>query len=315
LQNFQQIKYKSLGMNLPKSTIGEWTAKSIDLLNYLYQRLQIRVRGSSYLMADETTIKVHDKATKGKTHLGYYWVYRAVEEKIVFFSYHAGRDHTIPLEFLQGFKGKLQTDGLKQYETVNKKLPDITLVGCMAHARRKFDEAQTFAEDKCGWMLDRVQELYAIEDIARQGQYSTEQRLKIRQEKSVPVLSEIKQWLDEQVPKDGTSNPLTTALHYMNDRWGKLNIFTTDGGIEIDNNLVENAIRPVALGRKNWLFAGSHAAAQRGAIIFSLVETCKMNGIDPYKWLYIVLEKLPAANSSEFDGFLPIAENLVHFKG
>jgi transposase len=231
----QLIKYRSLGIELCDATVGDWTAKTITMLNYLYERLMIRIRGSSYLQGDETTIKVLDKSKKGKTHLGYYWVYRAIEENLVLFSYHPGRDHGIPLEFLQDYKGHLQTDGLAQYEKMQKKLPGVTLVGCMAHARRKFFDAQDNNKEKSVWMLDRAQELYAIEYIAREGKFTHQQRLELRQQKSVPVLKQMKQWLDDQIIINPTTNPFTTAMHYMADRWGKLTLFASDGRLEIDN--------------------------------------------------------------------------------
>ncbi len=303
---YRQIKkYESLGIKLSDATVGDWTAKSIDMLTYLYDRLAIRIRGSSYLQGDETTMKVLDKLKKGKTHLGYYWVYYSIEDKLVVFNYHPGRAHTVPLNFLQDFDGFLQTDGLAQYETLIKKRSNITLVGCMAHARRYFFDAQNYNKGKSTWMLDKVQALYALEDIAREEKYTHEQRLQLRQQKSIPVLAEIKQWLDDNLLKDATTNPLTKALHYMKARWEKLILFASEGRLEIDNNLVENAIRPVALGRKNYLFAGSHDAAQRGAVIYSLFACCKLNGIDPYTWLLDVLQKLPDTKSSELDNLLP----------
>jgi transposase len=308
----QLIKYAQMGVKISDATIGDWTAKTIIMLNFLYERLIIRIRGSNYLQADETTVKVLDKKTKGKTHLGYYWVYHAVKEKVVVFNYQPGRDHGAPMELLEGFEGDLQTDGFSAYTTLIKKQPLIDLVGCMAHSRRHYFDAQDFDKVKSVWMLDRLQELYAIERIAREGNFTDDERLTLRQEKSVPILNVMKPWVDEQIEIDGTTNPLTKALRYMSTRWEKLILFTTDGKLEIDNNLVENAIRPIALGRRNWLFAGSTPAAQRGGVIYSLFATCKLNGIDPDKWLLKVLQKLPDKKQSELDTLLPLPEN-AHF--
>jgi len=305
----QLIKYNQMGVKLSDATVGDWTAKTITSLTFLYDRLIERIRGSSYLQADETTVKVLDKNTKGKTHLGYYWVYHAVKEKVVLFNYQPGRAHGAPMELLEGFEGNLQTDGFGAYDLLVKKCPLIELTGCMAHSRRYYFDAQDYDKPKSVWMLDKLQELYAIERIAREGNYTDDQRLALRQEKSVPILNLIKPWVDEELIRDGTTNPLTKAVRYMATRWEKLILFTTDGKLEIDNNLVENAIRPVALGRKNWLFAGSHPAAQRGGVIYSLFATCKLNGIDPHKWLLEVLQKLPDTKQSGLDALLPLPEN------
>jgi transposase len=308
----QLIKYNQMGVKLSDATVGDWTAKTITSLTFLYDRLIERIRGSSYLQADETTVKVLDKNTKGKTHLGYYWVYHAIKEKVILFNYQPGRDHGAPMGLLDGFKGNLQTDGFSAYETLVKKCSGIVLTGCMAHSRRHYFDAQDYNEEKSVWMLDRLQDLYSIERIAREENYTDDQRLALRQEKSLPILHEMKTWVDAELIRDDTTNPLTKALRYMANRWEKLILFTTDGRLEIDNNLVENAIRPVALGRKNWLFAGSHIAAQRGGVIYSLFATCQLNGIDRHKWLLDVLQKLPDTKQSELDALLPLAEN-THF--
>ena len=302
----QLKKYESLGMKLCDATVGDWTAKTINLLTFLYNRLAHHIRGSSYLQGDETTMRVLDKNKKGKTHLGYYWVYYAVEEKMVVFNYHPGRDQGAPRDFLQDFSGILQSDGYSAYDALKKKNGHITLAGCMAHARRHFFDAQKYKKDMAVWMLDKIQDLYTIERTAREENYTHAQRLSLRQEKSVPVLNQMKQWLDENLFETPQS-PLGKAINYMKARWDKLILFACDGRLEIDNNLVENAIRPVALGRKNYLFAGSHQAAQRGAIIYSLIATCKLNSVDPYTWLMEVLEKLPDTKASELDNLLPKA--------
>ena len=304
---YRQIKkYERLGMKLSDATVGDWTAKTINLLSFLYDRLVYHIQKCSYLQADETTMRVLDKLKKGATHLGYYWVYHSIEQKMVLFNYHPGRDQSAPKDFLQDFSGVLQTDGYAAYDAVIKKNTNITLAGCMAHARRYFFDAQDNKKEMCTWMLDKIQQLYAIEAMARDGNYSYEKRLRLREEKSVPVLNEMKQWLDSNLSETPKS-PIAKAINYMKVRWNKLILFASDGRLEIDNNLVENAIRPVALGRKNYLFAGSHQAAQRGAIIYSLIATCKLNAIDPYTWLTDVLQKLPDTKSSDLDSLLPKA--------
>ena len=161
-------KYRQMGIDLSESTVGDWTAKSIEVLNYLYPLLVRAVESAEVAQADETPMKVLDKSVKGKSHLGYYWVYHALKSKVVLFNYNKGRSSEVPLAMLLNFKGILQTDGLEQYQRVGRKLPNIKLAGCMAHARRKFHDALLYNEEQATWMIEKYQELYAIEALARE---------------------------------------------------------------------------------------------------------------------------------------------------
>ena len=300
----QQKKYERLGIKLAESTLGNWMAESIKLLEYLYVELIQRVRQSKYLQADETPIKVLDKDKKGTTHRGYYWVYHDVENGLVLYEYNQSRGQIAPGKFLMDYDGYLQTDGYAVYDALPNK--NIKLLGCMAHARRYFFEAQDNDKARVTWMLDKLQELYVIEAEARKNSYANQQRFEIRQQKSLPILNEIKTWLNENQLQVTPKSPIGKAISYMNVRWHKLILFATDGILEIDNNLVENAIRPIALGRKNYLFAGSHESATRAGIIYSFITCCKKNNINPYTWLEETLTKLPDTKKSELHKLLPI---------
>ena len=245
-----------------------------------------------------------DKNKKGTTHRGYYWVYHDVENGLVLYEYDPSRGQTAPGNFLLDYEGYLQTDGYAVYDVLpNKK---IKLAGCMAHARRYFFDAQQNDNTRATWMLDKLQELYAIEDNARKLKLNHEERFIIRQQKSAPLLTEIKNWLNENQLQVTPKSPIGKAISYMNVRWHKLILFASDGMLEIDNNLVENAIRPIALGRKNYLFAGSHEAAARAGIIYSFITCCKKNNINPYKWLEETLSKLPDTKKSDLYKLLPV---------
>ena len=300
----QQKKYERLGIKLAESTLGNWMAESIKLLEYLYVELIQRVRQSKYLQADETPIKVLDKDKKGTTHRGYYWVYHDVENGLVLYEYNQSRGQIAPGKFLMDYDGYLQTDGYAVYDALPNK--NIKLLGCMAHARRYFFEAQDNDKARATWMLGKLQELYVIEAEARKNSYANQQRFEIRQQKSLPILNEIKTWLNENQLQVTPKSPIGKAITYMNVRWHKLILFATDGILEIDNNLVENAIRPIALGRKNYLFAGSHESATRAGIIYSFITCCKKNNINPYTWLEETLTKLPDTKKSELHKLLPI---------
>ncbi len=300
----QLKKYERLGVKLSDSTVGNWVAESIKLLEYLYDELVERVKKSNYIQADETPIKVLDKDKKGTTHRGYYWVYHDVENGLVLYQYDSSRGQTAPTNFLQDYQGYLQTDGYSVYDALPHK--QIKLAGCMAHARRYFFDAQQNDKARATWMLDKLQELYTIEDEARKLNLTHEGRLALRQQKSVALLTEIKNWLTQNQSAVTPKSPIGKAINYMNIRWNKLCLFASDGILEIDNNLVENAIRPIALGRKNYLFAGSHQAAARAGIIYSLITCCKKNNINPYTWLEETLTKLPDTKKSELHKLLPL---------
>ncbi|HET8963855.1 MAG TPA: IS66 family transposase, partial [Chitinophagales bacterium] len=226
-------KYQRLGVKLSDATLGDWVQKSMQLLEYLYQELIERVKNSSYIQADETTIKVLDKLKKGKSHRGYYWVYHDVENGLVLYEYDQGRGQTAPESFLHGYKGYLQTDGYSVYEGLRNK--DIVHACCMAHARRKFHEALQNDKVKAEWMLDKIQVLYKIEEQARKEQMDSTARLALRIAQAQPILAEIKNYLNEHITAVLPKSPIGIAMNYMLARWDKLSLYATEGRLEIDN--------------------------------------------------------------------------------
>jgi hypothetical protein len=253
---------------------------------------------------DETPIKVLDKDKKGTTHRGYHWVYHAPEQRLVLFDYREGRGREGPTECLSGFKGYLQTDGYVVYEDfANTK--GVTLLGCLAHARRKFDEAKDNDMTRAEYVLSEMQKLYAVERQAKENGLSIDERYQLRQQHAVPVLDNLKTWMIENYKAVLPKSVIGQALYYSLQRWDKLCAYTTDGRLQIDNNLVENAIRPVAIGRKNYLFAGSHNGARRAAMLYSFLGTCKMNNVNPFEWLQDVLTKIADHPVNDLQKLLP----------
>lgn len=301
----QQQRFEREGIKLPSSTLTDWIAATCALLDPLYEALKREVLSSDYLQADETPIKVLDKSKKGTTHRGYHWVYHAPLKRMVLFDYREGRGREGPEDCLRrfAFKGWLQTDGYAVYEQFNTK--EITLLNCMAHGRRKFDEAKDNDSARASYVLAEMQKVYAIEREARESKLSYDERLKLRQERSVPILKELRSWMIENYKAVVPKSPIGQALHYCLERWDKLVVFTTNGKLEIDNNMVENAIRPVAVGRKNYLFAGSHNGAQRAAMLYSLLGTCKINDINPFEWLRSTLDRMPNHPVNKISELLP----------
>jgi transposase len=302
---YRQVqRFEREGMKLPISTLADWISGTCHLLEPLYEVHRKQVLNSDYLQADETPIKVMDKDKKGATHRGYHWVYHAPVNRLVLFDYREGRGREGPNECLNNFSGFLQTDGYAVYEDFDKR-SGITLLHCMAHARRMFDQALDNDRERAEYVLAQMQRLYAVERIGRDKSLSLEELYTLRQEQAVPVLENIKAWMMDTYPGVLPESTIGKAIGYALKRWDKLSLYTTDGRLQIDNNLVENAIRPVAIGRKNYLFAGSHDGARRAAMLYSFLGTCKINNVNPFQWLRDTLEKIPAHPVNQIDKLLP----------
>lgn len=300
-------RFEREGIKLPASTLTDWISATCALLDPLYEALRKEVLCQGYLQADETPIKVLDKSKKGTTHRGYHWVYHAPEKRLVLFDYREGRGREGPQECLKGFKGFLQTDGYVVYEDFAN-TPGITLLGCLAHARRKFDEAKDNDVVRAEYVLTEIQKLYAVERQAKENGLSTDERHQHRQQHAVPVLDNLKTWMVENYKAVLPKSIIGQAIYYSLQRWDKLCAYTSDGRLQIDNNLVENAIRPVAIGRKNYLFAGSHNGARRAAMLYSFLGTCKMNNVNPFEWLKEVLTKIQEHPINKIEQLLPITQ-------
>lgn len=299
-------KYRRLGVNIPASTASDWLIKGWKHLTPLWELLKLLVINQKYLQADESPIKVQDKQHKNGIHKGYMWVYNAPADNLVLFDYQKGRDHSGPKEMLKGYSGILQTDGYSVYEKLYGKHPHIMLVYCMAHARRKFFDARKDDTKKAAEVLDLMGQLYQLEQEMRDEGLTWKQRTERRLQEAVPVLDSLKEWMEEHIHhKVLPGSPLGQAIAYTLPRWKGLCAYTLHGQIEIDNNLVENTIRPLAVGRKNYLFAGSHDAAEMTAAMYSFMATCKKNGINELEWLIDVLERIQSHKQKNLYQLLP----------
>jgi transposase len=300
----QNDRAKREGVNIPSSTMSDWVAKGVRKIEPLGVKLNELVLRSSYLQADESTIKVLDKDKKGKTHLGYYWVYRAPELNLVLFDYREGRGREGPRDSLRTFQGHLQTDGYGAYDYFGT-IAGIVLMACWAHTRRNFFEARSNDTQRSDYALEMIQKIYLIERQAREQGLTGDERRKLRQEKALPILLKFEEWLKNEYMCVLPESPIGKAIAYALKRWDKLMVYTTDGKLDIDNNLVENSIRPLALGRKNYLFAGSHDAARRAAIFYSLFGSCKINNINPHEWLSDVFSRIDDHPINRLEELLP----------
>jgi hypothetical protein len=300
----QMQRFERSGVKLPYSTLTDWVSSTCKLIEPLFDALKKEVLKSGYLHVDETPIKVIDKDKKGETHRGYYWVYQNSIDKIVFFDYQEGRGREGPTQILENFRGYLQTDGYSVYDIFEKQ-EGITLLHCMAHARRMFNEALNNDEDRAGYVMGEMQKLYAIERNCKEQHLSAEEIKIIRTEQSLPILTALGQWMKQQYMQVTPKSVIAKALAYSIERWDKLSLYAKEGLLHIDNNPVENSIRPVALGRKNYLFAGSHEAARRSGMLYSLLGTCKMHEINPYVWLKDVLARIATHPINKIQELLP----------
>ncbi len=300
----QAQQYKREGVVLASSTMSDWVSNVCGLLEPLYNELVKEIKQYDYLQADESPIQVLDKTKKGKSHRGYQWVYLTGDQNLVLFDYQKGRGRDGPKHILEKFQGYLQTDGYAVYENYGKK-PGVKLIGCMAHARRYFEQALDSDKQRASHVLAQLQVVYQIERQIKEQQYDWEKTKQARQQLARPTLDNLHQYLKQAQKEVLPKSPIGKAIHYSLVRWNRLTKYLGHGGLHIDNNKIENMIRPLALGRKNYLFAGSHQGAKNAAMIYSLVGSCKLNDLNPYKYLFAVLDKLPDYPVNKLSDLLP----------
>jgi len=305
----QMQKFAQSGIILSENTIGDWINGTCHSLTAIYDALRENIvkPACGYLMADETHIDVLDKEkAKGKkSHIGWMWSYCNPVDRLVIFEYHKGRGNKNARPVLQDYKGYLHSDGFNVYKHYGRQ-PGVTHVCCNAHARRKFHEAKLTDKSRAEHALMLYSKLYGIESYCKEQNLSFDERKLIRQEKSVPIYEELAEWVREQIPKLTTlRSPIGKAMAYFSEREKQLGMFLHDGMLLMDTNLIENAIRPIALGRNNFLFAGSHDAAQNAAIMYSLLATCKLHEVNAYDWLKYVLTVMPTFPASRIKELLP----------
>ena len=301
-----------MGVPLPSSTLESWVKLGAELIRPLYALHRLYVFGEIYQMIDESPIKVQDKDKPGTCHNGFMWVRYAPLSKSVLFEYYKSRSAKGPIDDLATFKGYIQTDGYSGY-TYLALSQGITHLSCWAHARRYFDKALKNDQKRATHVMKLIQLLYAIEALARESGMSHEERYELRLDKSLPILNEIGQYIIQQRDRVTPNSLIGKAFDYCLHRWDSLQNYLDQGMLEIDSNLIENSIRPLALGRKNYLFAGSHDAAVNIAMFYSFFATCTKNDIDPQKWLTHVIQNINDTETSELKNLLPqfIDKNLL----
>lgn len=297
------------GVKVPRQTLARWVIGASALLQPLHNLMRDTLFDGAFMHMDETGVQVLKEKNKSPTSNSYMWVQAGGTpgKPVVIYDYDPSRSGTVPTRLLLGYQGYLMTDGYDGYNALAR-TEGIEHLVCWAHVRRKFVEAtRVQTKGKKGRADEAVAligKLYGIERDFKEAEEP--ERFKARQRLSVPVLAELRVWLDKTRPAVVPQSALGKALSYMHDYWGKLIRYTERGDLPIDNNRCENAIRPFVIGRKAWLFSDTPAGAHASAVIYSLLQTAKANGHEPYAWLRHVMRKLPAAKTlEEFEALLP----------
>lgn len=305
----QKQIFERIGMKIPPSTLTDNTNAACKALEPIYNALRRETLANLYLQVDETTLRVlENEGKKGASHKGFLWTYHAPVDGLVFFDYQKGRDKTGPEKILKDFQGVVQTDAYTVYQSLLEKNESIQHYYCMAHIRRKFDEAVKYDQDRAAWAVETIAKLYQIEKGIRQAEVplTESQIVEKRMTEALPILTLLKEWMLQEYPKVLPNSPIGKAMAYALPLMDNMKFYTLHRELQIDNNLIENAIRPVALGRKNYLFAGTHDTAQNAAMIYSLFATCKKHRVNPHQWLLDVLRKMNDHNyEGKFSDLLP----------
>lgn len=296
---YRQSKiFSCQGIDIPANTLGNWVMQSGGILQPLGQALKQELNNTKILQADETPVEILRKTGKG-----YMWVYHSCEPKnrFVLFEYSDNRAAATVENNLQNYAGILQTDGYSGYNKIRSQ-QEIIAIGCFAHCRRKFAEIVKLGQSGIAAQIIKfIQKLYQIETLAKDKQMSFIQRRYLRRKRAKPILRKIYQLLRTTAPRTAPKGALGKAIHYALSQWQYLYRYVNHGEAEIDNNWVENQIRPFALGRKNWLFIGNQKAANTASLLYSLIQTCKINAINPRSYLTYVLNQAHKVRRGDID--------------
>jgi transposase len=318
----QEKIFARLGVELSRGTMANWMIRVGELVVPLINLMNETQLAHDILQMDETTVQVLKEDGRPATAKSYMWVRRGgpPEHPVILFDYDASRSGAVPQRLLADFRGTLQTDGYEGYGAIGAQ-EGIVHAGCLAHARRKFDEAlkaQKINNTGRGGLaaagLGYIQSIYRVEREARESKLGAADRHLLRQRKARPVWEAMRSWLDRSIGSAPPSTLTGKALGYLNGQWSRLIRVLDDGRLEVDNNLCENAIRPFVMGRKAWLFCDTPAGAEASARLFSIIETAKASGREPYAYLRHIFAELPKATTlADIEALLPANVDPTNF--
>jgi transposase len=304
----EQIYRQRYGVDLSRQTLAGWVELAAGWLQLVYDSIRTGVLAGGYVQVDETPVEYLEPG-HGRTRQGYLWTCHRPGADVLF-HWETSRsgsclDNLIPVDFT----GTLQCDGYGAYRSFSGRRTGIELAGCWAHVRRKFYEAKESQRRTAGWLLGQIQVLYQVEARLRDQRAGPRLRQAVRAAESLPVIRRLEQalWRLKAKGRLLPKSPLRQAIDYALGQWPALEVYLGDGRVEIDNNLVENAIRPTAIGKKNWLFIGEAQAGHRSAVIYTIIESCKRRGLEPYAYLKDVLTRLPSMTNHQVKDITPSA--------
>jgi len=297
----EQILSTRYGIELSRKTMCDWVRVAADWLMPIYDHIREELRKSGYLQIDETPVRYCGEEGSGSSQ-GYLWVFNRPGKEVLY-EWHTSRAAACLDDMLKDFRGTVQCDGYGAYSSYAKNRDDIELAACWAHVRRKFHEARQECPSQAGWILNQIGHLYQIERQLR-GQ-APQLRQAVRSAQSGMLLARIEKMLKLKLRQHRPTSAMGGAIAYTLSLWPQLLRFRDNGRVEIDNNLVENAIRPTALGKKNWMFIGHPEAGDRSAILYTLLENCKRLGINPREYLHDVLSRLPTMTNQQTQSLTP----------
>lgn len=314
----QEKQFRRLGVEISRTSMCNWAMQAAAACQPLLNLLQDTILESSYVNIDETTVQVLKEPGRDPTQKSYMWLFRRgdPDKPVLVYQYHPTRGGEVVRDFLgNDYRGVVQTDGYSGYDFLDKK-EGVVHIGCWAHARRKFmDVIKAQGKNRKSGSADKamsfIKKLYRLEKEAKINDLSPEAVKRMRQEEVKPILDDFKKWLDIKATRTPPKGLLGTAIKYSLKQWPRLIGYVDNGLVQPDNNMAENSIRPFVVGRKNWLFSGTVAGAQASALLYSLIETARANGLEPYSYLRHIFAKLPVAMSLEdYEAMLPWNVNI-----
>ena len=302
----QMIFWQRHGVFITRQQMVMWTGQCVLLLEAIVGCLKQELQASAYVQVDETPVRYQDPEIEGRCGQGYLWT-ALVPGRCLIYEWHASRAAAC-LDSLLGkeFAGKVQCDGYGAYPAYARKQKNVVLLGCLAHARRGFFEAKDQAPSVVGWILNQLGIVYGWEEKLRRSRAGPQRRLALRRSHSKMVMDRLHRALTRLQPRYLPQSLLGQAISYALNQWPLLERFLEYGEVEVDNNLVENAIRPTAIGKKNWLFFGSEEAGTRNAVIYTLIANCRMHEVEPQAYLKDVLERLPRTTNHQVAELTPL---------
>jgi transposase len=305
----QEKRFERIGAHISRQDMSNWTINAYKALKSLEELFVKKIKEGPFIQMDETPLQVMKEPERPDTRRSYMWLARGgpPDTPLVYYRYHPTREAAFVKDFLAGYSGFLQTDGYAAYDAALKGRHDIIHVGCLAHVRRRFHDAAKVTKKASGAHigLKKIQRIYHAEEELHKEPQSMDELLEKRQMQIVPLLEDFRMWLEDKLLKVRPSSLLGKAVSYAIGEWSKISQYVESPHLSPDNNAAERSIKPFVMGRKNWLFSGSPRGADASCFFYSMIETAKVNNLNPYGYLKWVFETAPVLGKAEYESLLP----------